>query len=876
MRNTKLKGTTTQNLSSKNITEQLQVNDIFYKHVVELTPEAVVVHCEGKIIYANPATLTLIGAKSAKEIVGKSVMSFIHKDSISLIQSRIKTMLSNHKVAPYAEEKFINLKNEIILAETKAVPFTFKGKPAILAILHDISARKKAEEKKEYLEKVSTLLNASVDYKTTLNTICKLLVPHLADYIRIALIDDKNQIEEVATYHVNPRKLPLVKKLYAVYGRRKDIKQGVPRVMQSGKSEITERLNFKTVFAFEKNDEIKNLVTKLGLISYMGVPLKVNKKVIGVITISSARKDRIYTKDDLQFAEEIANRISYAVENARLFSNLQKELYEKIEAQEGQARMASYLDQTFDAVLLWKFKGEIVYWNKGAEELYGYSKDEAIGRKTHDLLKTIHPIPLSKVESQLFKKGRWEGELIHVTKNNIKHTVSCKKIMFTEKDGTKYVLETNRDVTDKLRFEKNLRFLSDSSKILASSLDYKTTLTNIVKLAVPEIADWCSLDMKTEKGIEQLAVAHIDPKKVKWAKELNRKNPSDPNATTGVPHVMRTGKSEFYPLITDEMLFQVAKDEDELLLLRNLMLGSVMMVPILTNKETIGVITFVSAESGHHYAKSDLAIAEELSVRAGLAIENAKLYADAQRAISVRDEFISLASHELKTPITSLKIYAQSLSKQFEKRGEPLLQQYSQRMDEQTDRLALLVNDLLNVSKIQHGKLDYNWEDVDLNKIVKDTVDALQGATAKHKIIIKGNIEKTVHADPYRIYQVITNLLTNAIKYSPDADKVVIQLSSKNGHIFVEVQDFGIGITSDQFKKIFNPFYRVKNPSERRFPGLGMGLFISNEIIERHGGKMNVISSKGKGSRFSFTLPQSVARKKESSLNIDRKYPLTA
>jgi len=846
-------------LKKSNIGKELQTSDIFYKHVVELTPEAIVIHREGKIVYANPAALALIDAKSAREIVGQPVMKFVHKDSIPLIRARIEKMLSKHKVAPFVEEKFISLKGKIILAETKAIPFIFQGKPAILAILHDISERKKTEEKQKFLEKVSILLSASVDYKTTLANICKLLVPHLADYIRIALIDDAGQIEEVAVYHSDPKKIALVKKLYEIYRDKSDVTHGVSQVIQSGKSEVIKRVTPQYAAFLKKNSELKNITEKLGLTSYMGIPLKLSKKVIGVITISSARSDRIYTQEDLQFAEEIARRITAAVENALLVTNLHSELNEKIEAQEGQARLASYLDQTFDAIILWKYSGEIIYWNKGAEEFYGYTKEEAIGKNIHILLRTVHPIPFFQIQSLLLKNGRWEGELIHVTKDNKPLTVSCKKVLITEKDGRKYVFETNRDITERLYFEKNLAFLSESSKVLATSLDYKTTLANIAELAVPHMADWCSVDITTEKGIKQLAITHVDPQKVKWAKELNKKNPPDPNAMTGVPNVIRTGKSEYYPKITDEMLVEAAQDEEQLKLLRDLMFSSIMIIPIRVHNETVGAISFVSAKSGRRYTKSDLVIAEELSVRAGLAIENARLYTDAQRAISVRDEFISLASHELKTPITSLKIYAQSLGGQFAKRSDVFRQEYFLKMDQQIDRLALLVNDLLNVSKIQHGKLEFDRKPVDLNSIVKDTVDMLQTTDIKHKILVKGEIKKAVYADPYRIYQVLTNLLTNATKYSPEADKVVIRLTARKDFVQVTVQDFGIGISASEQKKIFRQFYRVSDPKERKFPGLGMGLYITHEIIKRHGGKMCVKSIKGKGSQFSFTLPYTLS-----------------
>jgi PAS domain S-box-containing protein len=835
--------------------KELQSSDVFYKHVVELTPEAVVIHCEGTIIYANPAALKLIGAKKASELIGKPVMKFIHPDSIPLIKSRITKMLNKQIIAPFVDEKFISITGKTVYVETKAVPFMFQGKRAILAILRDNSERKKTEEKQKFLFEVSTILAKSVEYKTTLNNICKLLVPYLADYIRIALLDDSNQIREVAAYHKDQKKKVLVEKLYDSYRNRENLTHGVSKILQSGRPEVIENVSSQYTSNLKSNSKLKKIVKELGLISYMGIPLKINKKIVGVITFSSTKKEKKYTKEEVQFAEEIALQIAYAVENALLFNSVQKELNEKIKAKEAEERMASYLDQTFDAILLWEYTGKIVYWNKGAEEMYGFTKEQAIGQKTHQLLKTVHPIPYSQIQSILNKNGRWEGELTHTTKENKPVTVSCKKILISEKNGQKYILETNRDITERIYFQKNLEYFSEASKILSSSLDYKITLGNIAMLAVPHMADWCSIEIKTDKGIEQLAVAHVDPKKVAWAKNLNKKNPPDPNAKDGVPNVIRTGKSEYYSHIPDEMLVAAAKDEEQLKLLRDLKFSSIIIAPIRTNNETIGAITFVSAESKRHYTKSDLVIAEELSARAGLAIENARLYREAQVAISVRDEFISLASHELKTPITSLKMFTQSLGSYFEKRNDTFLQKYFKKIDQQTDRLALIVNDLLNVSKIQHGKLDYDLKKVDLNSVVKDTVEMLQSTSMNHKISIRGSLQKNVYADPDRIYQVLTNLLTNAIKYSPLADKVIVQMKSTKDFAVVDVQDFGIGIKPAEQKKIFQQFYRVNDPDDKKFPGLGMGLFISHEIIMRHGGNMVVKSIKGKGSQFSFTLP---------------------
>jgi signal transduction histidine kinase len=362
--------------------------------------------------------------------------------------------------------------------------------------------------------------------------------------------------------------------------------------------------------------------------------------------------------------------------------------------------------------------------------------------------------------------------------------------------------------------------------------------------------------MFTEQNeIKRLAVAHVDPKKIKWAWELAKKNPPNINNQTGLAQVLRSGKSEFYPVITDEMLVAAAKDEEDLKIIRKVKFSSVMIVPLIVEGRPIGAITFVHSESNRHFTKADLTIAEEVASRAALAIHNARLFTDSQNAISIRDEFISVASHELKTPVTSLKMYTQIIQKQLALRGETILLAPLSKMNTQIDKLTLLINDLLNISRIQLGKLEFNEEYFNLQDIVEDTVDSVQASTQTHTIHLKGSIHKKVWGDKDRISQVITNLLTNAIKYSPHANSVEIKIHAGKKMAEVCVCDYGIGIEEEQQKKIFNRFYRVVGAEEKTFPGLGIGLYISAEIIRRHGGDISVKSKKGKGSTFIITLP---------------------
>ncbi|TMF45906.1 MAG: hypothetical protein E6I32_12420 [Chloroflexi bacterium] len=220
-----------------------------------------------------------------------------------------------------------------------------------------------------------------------------------------------------------------------------------------------------------------------------------------------------------------------------------------------------------------------------------------------------------------------------------------------------------------------------------------------------------------------------------------------------------------------------------------------------------------------------------------------------------KDMFISMASHELKTPVTSLLGFIQVLQKRFQQRDDEQSLQFLSIMDGQLKKLTKLINDLLDISKMQTGQLTYNEEYFDLNELVRETVCNLRAATRSHQLLLEDEVQAQVLGDKDRLGQVLINLITNAIKYSPQANKVMLSISIDAGEAVVRVHDFGIGIAEAHRQRIFERFYQVGDPLERTFPGLGIGLYISSEIIKRHGGKIWVESKRGDGSTFSFTVP---------------------
>ncbi len=418
---------------------------------------------------------------------------------------------------------------------------------------------------------------------------------------------------------------------------------------------------------------------------------------------------------------------------------------------------------------------------------------------------------------------------------------------------------------ERRRSVKHMIFLAGVSQVLSASLNYRTTLKNVAQLAIGHMADWCVIDIvNSNKEIETVAITNADVKKVIWAEKMRELFPSILKNEEIIRRVLNTGKSELYPLITPEMLAEGIKDKKTKKIVNGLNLQSVIIVPLFSRHKTLGTMTFLSTNPNIHYTDMDLVIAEELSARASLAIENARLYRQAQMATKLRDEFISIASHELKTPLTSLKVYIQVINKQLQKKRLLTENTYLQRMDSQIDKLSKLIEDLLNISRIRVGKMLFDYKNFSIGDLTREIVEMIQPTLDKHKLSFKIFGDAIVNGDRDRVGQIIINLITNAIKYSPDSDRVNVTVAIlESNKCIVSVEDFGIGIDKKHISKIFNRFYQIRDKEARGIPGLGIGLYLSHEIAQRHDGEIRIQSKKGKGSTFSLILPyqRAIARK---------------
>jgi len=518
--------------------------------------------------------------------------------------------------------------------------------------------------------------------------------------------------------------------------------------------------------------------------------------------------------------------------------------------------------------MLWTTRddGTLDFYNRQWRDYTGLGLEEIIRWGWE---RVVHPEDLEAVRAS-FAEGRRTGQPITVEARLRRADGGhrwhlCHAVPVHDAAGAVgRWIGTGTDVEDRKRAEEERRtsaqrwqFLAQASAALGSSLDVDQVLRTIARLSVPALADWCTVDLLEADGsVRRVAVTHADPTKHDIV-DMAATYPPDPEGRHPRTAVLRTGRSILVSEVPAGWAAEIASDESHREALQRLAYRSAMIVALTARGRTLGALSFATAESGRHYGSDDLALVEDLAHRAALAVDNARLYAEAQEASRLKDEFLATVSHELRTPLSSMMNWVALL-----RQGKIGPEQVARGLDvlqRSGESQARLIDDILDVSRIVSGQLRFQPQPVELADVVRDAVETVRpAAEAKRvRLEIAGAPERArVVGDPARLQQVMWNLLSNGVKFTPEGGGVTVRLERAANEVCIVVADSGEGIAPEFLPFVFDRFRQAERVANRRHTGLGLGLAIVKHLVEAHGGQVEAHSEgRGRGATFVVRLP---------------------
>jgi PAS domain S-box-containing protein len=532
-------------------------------------------------------------------------------------------------------------------------------------------------------------------------------------------------------------------------------------------------------------------------------------------------------------------------------------------AEESRALLHAILNNTTDAIFVKDRDGRYLAINSAGAAVLHRTPDEVVGHTNYDFLRADTADTLRAAEVEVMRTGMTMHKEDLVTVDGIpRYFLAARGLWRDARGEVAGVVGVATNITERRRREQANLLLADAGRVLTESLDFRATLNRVAQLVTPALADWCSVVLVGPTGkLETLAVAHTDPEKVRWAREVGERYPTDPTATGGVTAVVRSGRSELYPEVSDEMLAAVARDEGHLELLRTLGMRSAMIVPIRAHGHTLGAITLIGAESGRQFTAQDLPIAEELARRSALAIENAELFQAAAAANRAKSEFMASMSHELRTPLNAIIGYTSLLADGISGPVIPSQQEQLLRIRASATHLLGLIDEVLSFSRLEAGREQLSMHDVDVRAVFEEATSLVRPLAAAKKLPLvtelPADADGALHleTDVLKLRQILVNLLTNAVKFT-DHGTVSLAAAVDGDDMVFRVRDSGIGIPPAHLERVFEPFWQVEQAASRRVGGTGLGLSVTRRLARLLGGEVTVESTPGQGSMFTVRLPR--------------------
>jgi PAS domain S-box-containing protein len=548
----------------------------------------------------------------------------------------------------------------------------------------------------------------------------------------------------------------------------------------------------------------------------------------------------------------LARAIRYARERTRR-ENERRRMEAAMRRSE--ARLRRLIDTAYEGIWALDAGGRIEYANDRMGEMLGWEAVELVGRPVFDFLDERNRREVRMRLARRRRGIREVGELRLMRRDGTDLWVLASASPIQDERGEfEGSLVMLSDITERKQAEEAEKLLAAAGGVFASSLDYAETLRGIGRLVATRLADWCVIDVLEEAGEPQsVHVVAADPAKEPLIRRMLELFPHHAS-TEGHPvgRVLRGGGTMLLPHLKGLFL---ADDAEHLDLLRRLDPRSTMVVPLAAHGRILGAMTLTASESGRVFGPRDLAVAEELGRRAALAIENARLYGQATRATRARDEVLGFVAHDLRNPLAAVSMAAALLTES--RSVEQVLPRMLPAILRSVEQMDHLIQDLLDVTRLESGTLRVEPLPVEVPQLLERALELLQGRAEQNGVHMHGEPSAAlpvVLADDQRVIQVLSNLLGNAVKFTPAGGEVTLRAEPGEGEVVFSVSDTGPGIPAGELPHVFDRFWQARST---RKGGAGLGLAIAKGLVEAHGGRIWVHSEPGRGSRFCFTIPVS-------------------
>ena len=736
-------------------------------------------------------------------------------------------------------------------------------------LLREQAARGEAERRARQswlLAEASRMLTFSADHGPTLAGLARLAAGTLADWCVIDLVGEDGELRRLAVAHADPAREHLARVLQGRSMAAADLPEALAEALASGQPEIVPEVTDVERRRLVRGDEQERLTAGLGLHSVMLVPLISRGHVVGVLTLARVGGEA-YAAADLVAAQELAGRLATAVDHGRQYRR----------AQEAHARFAGLVDG-LDAIV-WEADPitlELTFVSHRAESLLGYPLRQWLGDAGF-WTRLIHPDDRDATLDELrehaaagrecrleYRMSAADGRIVWISNivqpvardgeglgqlRGLMIDVTGRKVLAEERDRLLAAEQAARAEAE--TSAQRARFLAEASNLLSSSLDRGATLDSMVRLAVPAFADWCLVHLSEPVDGRRLHAAGGDADGARVAEAIQHLAPGL-ELPGLVPFLERMREGE--PLLVSDI---GPAWLESLQLLQQLSPRSIMVVPLVARGRTVGTLSFIITRSEHRYGPADLTLARDLAHRAAIAVDNARLYAEAEGANRAKDQFLATLSHELRTPLTAMLGWVLML-RSGRLSGDEAAGALAS-IERNTRVQAQLINDLLDVSRIVAGKLQIDKRPVDLRVVIEHALDSTRRETEHRRHTVSCTIDPEagwVAGDAVRLEQVVVNLLGNAAKFTPEGGRIEVRLDRHDGAARIMVSDTGQGIEPAMLPHIFESFRQADSSSTRRHGGLGLGLAIVRRLVILHGGRVEATSAgRGHGAAFSVHVP---------------------